>query len=109
MEPRADLACQVKLPTVRSLRLALLLLTATWPPIFPLAANIQRITTGDDHASEKFHLRNPPAGEVTALAIDPEDSRSLYLALENEIWTSVDRGASWWPSATLAGRVSGLW
>jgi len=82
---------------------------ATWKVLLPRPSAIEKITTGDDHASENYHLREEPGGEITAMAIDPEDSRLLYLGIDNGFWSSSDSGATWRKTADLAGRLSAIW
>jgi photosystem II stability/assembly factor-like uncharacterized protein len=77
---------------------------ATWTRFFP--RDVQRITMGDDHAAGFLH---PAAGNVTALAVDPEDNHFLYLALESTLWTSYDAGATWQKSGDLPGRANHIW
>jgi photosystem II stability/assembly factor-like uncharacterized protein len=43
------------------------------------------------------------------MAIDPEDSRLLYLAIESVLWNSIDAGGTWQKSADLPGRASRMW
>ena len=80
----------------------------TWSRLFP--RKVQSVSMGDDHASPVYQAAaGEPQGQATALAIDPEDSRILYMAAGNILWTSTDTGATWQNSATLAGRVSEIW
>jgi photosystem II stability/assembly factor-like uncharacterized protein len=79
----------------------------TWQRYFP--RQVQKITMGDDHASGFLHTTSQPSGEVTAMAIDPANSRSHYLALGTALWTSNDGGATWQKSADLGGRVRQIW
>ena len=65
----------------------------TWARFFPSA--VAKITMGDDQAGHTFHLASGPLGDIGAMAIDPEDSRALYLALDSTLWTSADGGAAW--------------
>ena len=78
----------------------------TWKRFFPPDA---RISTGDDHASGSLVAAGRPIADVTALAIDPADSRSLYLAQGAALWTSYDAGGTWQKSADLAGPVRRIW
>ena len=41
------------------------------------------------------------------MAIDPADSRSLYLGIGSALWYSSDTGATWRKTADLAGRLVG--
>jgi photosystem II stability/assembly factor-like uncharacterized protein len=77
---------------------------ATWSRFFP--RNIDRVTMGDDHAAGLLH---PASGPVTAFAVDPEDNRLLYLAVESVLWTSYDAGATWQKSGDLPGRAANIW
>ena len=79
----------------------------TWTRFFP--SDVRKITMGDDHAEGYLQTGGQPAGDVTALAIDPADSRSLYLALGSALWTSVDGGGSWQKSADLSGPPRRIW
>jgi photosystem II stability/assembly factor-like uncharacterized protein len=79
----------------------------TWARFFP--RDVRQITMGDDHAEGYLHTAGQPTGEVTALAIDPADSRSLYLALGASLWTSIDAGATWRKSSDLGGPARQIW
>jgi photosystem II stability/assembly factor-like uncharacterized protein len=80
---------------------------ATWQRYFP--RNVQKITMGDDHAAGLLHTTGEPNGEVTAMAIDPADSRSHYVALGTALWTSYDAGSTWRKAADLPARVRQIW
>jgi photosystem II stability/assembly factor-like uncharacterized protein len=64
---------------------------------------------GDDHAGGRLQTAGGPNGNASALAIDPEDSRILYLILDATLWTSYNGGGDWQKSGDLPGRASGLW
>ena len=64
----------------------------TWTRFFP--STVTNITMGDDHAAPTLHVASGPRGEIGAMAIDPGDSRVLYLAIESALWTSPNRGAT---------------
>jgi photosystem II stability/assembly factor-like uncharacterized protein len=81
----------------------------TWKVLLPRPAAIEKITTGDDHASENYHVREDPVADVSAFAVDPEDSRSLYAAVAASLWYSFDTGTTWRRIADLAGRMSAIW
>ena len=81
---------------------------ATWSRLFP--RRVKSISMGDDHASPTYHAApGEPPEPATALAIDPEDSRILYMTAANTLWTSYDTGATWQDSATLPGRTREIW
>ncbi|MCJ7822887.1 MAG: hypothetical protein MUQ26_07425, partial [Armatimonadetes bacterium] len=83
----------------------------TWRMILPdPARNTVEHTTGD-HGSGFFASdddRMDAAGiRVAALAVDPADSKRLYMVLEDQgpaVWRSEDRGETWSEAGTLAGR-----
>jgi photosystem II stability/assembly factor-like uncharacterized protein len=79
----------------------------TWARFFP--RTVTKITMGDDHASPTFHVASEPRGEVGAMAIDPSDSRVLYLGIGSSLWTSLDGGAAWQKAADLSSRVRRIW
>jgi hypothetical protein len=64
----------------------------SWTRFFP--STVTKITMGDDHAAPTLHVAGAPRGEIGAMAIDPGDSRVLYLAIESALWTSPNRGAT---------------
>ena len=83
----------------------------SWRMLLPRPEAIRKITMGDDHASATIHVSpgpDVPRGEVKALAIDPDDSRRLYLATEENakttLWISPDWGATWSRSADSGRR-----
>jgi len=79
----------------------------TWARFFP--RTVAKITMGDDHASHTLHVASGPRGDIGAMAIDPGDSRALYLAIDSALWTSPDGGATWRMSADLPGRARRMW
>src|SRR5450759_3049662 len=83
----------------------------TWTRFFP--RGVRKITMGDDHASGSLHTTGQPSGDVTALGVDPADSRSLYLALGSArgsaLWSSFDAGSSWRKAADLPGPARQIW
>jgi photosystem II stability/assembly factor-like uncharacterized protein len=79
----------------------------TWVRFVP--RTVAEIRMGDDHASPTYHVASGPRGDVDAMAIDPGDSRILYLAIDSTLWTSLDRGATWHESGTLPGRARRIW
>ena len=78
-----------------------------WQLVFPGPDAIRSVNTGDDHAEQKI------AGRVTALAIDPADSHSLYAAIRagsaTALWHSSDWGSRWQKAADLPGGARSMW
>jgi photosystem II stability/assembly factor-like uncharacterized protein len=79
----------------------------TWARFFP--STVAKITMGEDHASHTLHVASGPRGDIGAMAIDPGDSRVLYLALDLAVWNSADGGATWQKAADLPGRARRMW
>jgi photosystem II stability/assembly factor-like uncharacterized protein len=79
----------------------------TWARFFP--GTVVKVTMGDDHASHTFHVARGPRGDVGAMAIDPGDSRALFLAIDSALWTSADGGTAWEKSADLPARARRMW
>ena len=88
----------------------------TWRMLLPRPEAIRKITMGDDHAGATIHVSHVPdvpRGQVKALAIDPDDSRLLYLATGDQakstLWNSPDWGATWRRGADLPGGAREIW
>jgi photosystem II stability/assembly factor-like uncharacterized protein len=79
---------------------------ATWKRLFPGAA---KVGLGDDHASGDLIAAGRTIAPVTALAVDPADSRSLYLAQGPALSYTADGGITWRKSADLPGPARQIW
>ncbi len=81
----------------------------TWALIFPSPDSATRLIMPDDHASPVYLTAARPFGSVTALAVDPADSRALYVAASfrnfDMLYTSTDSGQTWRQSALLGERT----
>jgi photosystem II stability/assembly factor-like uncharacterized protein len=71
----------------------------TWRLIYPVPESVTNLLMPDDHASPVVETRSGPAEPVTALAIDPADSKILYIAVGRQgrasVYISTDGGAHW--------------
>jgi photosystem II stability/assembly factor-like uncharacterized protein len=84
----------------------------TWTLVYPPSASDIRLIMPDDHASPIVETAEGPAGRVTALAVDPGDSKVLYASVRSggsaALDVSKDGGAHWQRSTSLdAGGVTG--
>lgn len=81
----------------------------TWQLAYPNPKSITGIARANDHAGESLMTNGQSSGQITALAIDPSNSRALYAALRmgdsNQIQFSPDGGASWQVAASSPGIV----
>jgi photosystem II stability/assembly factor-like uncharacterized protein len=80
----------------------------TWRLVHPEPANVKGIIMPDDHASEHFVTRNGNNEFITALAVDPANSKVLYAAMTNRdshwICVSKDWGCTWSKAGELPSR-----
>ena len=79
----------------------------TWNLVYPPPDSVKRLIMPDDHASPIVLTGHGPSGTVTALAVDPADSKKLYAAIVevggDALYLSDDWGAHWQHAASLAG------
>jgi photosystem II stability/assembly factor-like uncharacterized protein len=67
----------------------------TWSLLYPARGDVSGYDMGDDHADTTILVGGRPADRVTALAIQPGDSRKLYAAIERSLRISEDGGTTW--------------
>ncbi len=79
----------------------------TWRLVYPDPASVTAIEMADDHAGTRFATSDGIYRRITALAVDPADSRTLFAALaeggRTALYVSADWGKSWKKDADLAG------
>jgi hypothetical protein len=54
----------------------------TWQLFYPKPGDVECIVSQGDHASETLVLKDRTWREVQALAIDPEQSKNMYAAIQ---------------------------
>jgi photosystem II stability/assembly factor-like uncharacterized protein len=70
----------------------------TWKLVYPKPGKIKTIVMKSDHADETLVADPDPLGGITALAIDPTNSKVLYAAADKNhpaLFVSNDWGESW--------------
>ncbi|HZP17959.1 MAG TPA: hypothetical protein VFB00_08345 [Terriglobales bacterium] len=71
----------------------------TWKLVYPKPASIKSIVMRSDHADEILVADPDPLGDIAALAVDPENSKVLYVAGGSKkrpmLFLSRDWGARW--------------
>jgi len=79
----------------------------TWALVFPKPEQVARIEMSDDHASETIVTTDNRRPRMTALAVDPADSKTLYAAITGNraaaLYVSSDGGGNWRREAALPG------
>jgi len=85
----------------------------TWNLVAPSPSSVRGVKMNTDHADETILTSSDPVGGIYAMAIDPADSRVLYIAAgEREssgLFVSRDAGKTWQKQADLASRVRRIW
>jgi photosystem II stability/assembly factor-like uncharacterized protein len=83
----------------------------TWKLLFPDPGSVSGVVMSDDHAGESL-ITTTPTNTVTALAIDPADSKSLFAVFHSqnsdEVSLSTDWGKTWKPIGSLAGVATAI-
>jgi hypothetical protein len=79
----------------------------TWSLVYPPPGSVTRLIMPDDHASPVILTTQGPSGAVTALAVDPSNSKRLYAAISeagsSALYLSDDWGAHWQRTRSLQG------
>ncbi len=79
----------------------------TWNLVYPNPRSVERIEMPDDHAGVRLAVAGGGHPSIAALAVDPEDSSTLYAAITDggtpSLQVSKDRGATWRLEAALPG------
>jgi hypothetical protein len=70
----------------------------TWELVLPDPSTVTAIEMPDDHASERLVTNGAAPESLTALAVDPADSKTLYAVMSagrTTLKTSTDWGSTW--------------
>jgi photosystem II stability/assembly factor-like uncharacterized protein len=85
----------------------------TWRLIYPKPSSIQGIKMSSDHSDETILADPDPLGGISAFAVDPADSHTLYAATEasqqHMLFVSHDSGENWTKLAPLPEEGRHLW
>ncbi|MEK7409631.1 MAG: hypothetical protein AAB225_31605, partial [Acidobacteriota bacterium] len=81
----------------------------TWALVHPGPAAVTGIQMPDDHAGERILAPGAPGGPITALAVDPKNSKTLYAALRDSLHVSTDWGRTWKKSGDLPFAARGIY
>lgn len=67
----------------------------TWSLVYPEGSSVKAIWYLDDEAEPQLQTSKGYPDPLTALAIDPEDSDTLYAVIPDELRVSHDAGRNW--------------
>lgn len=81
----------------------------TWALLYPKASSVKGIQMNSDHAEEVIIAEPDPLGSITALAIDPDNSRTLYVGASKGLFVSSDAGETWEREASLPEPALHIW
>ena len=87
----------------------------TWSLIYPKPSSIKSIEMSSDHSDEELVAEPNPLGNITAMAIDPSDSKILYVVAGDRrkgtfaVFVSRDGGQNWTKEGDLPGLADKLW
>jgi photosystem II stability/assembly factor-like uncharacterized protein len=87
----------------------------TWSLVHPEPSDLKEIKMSSDHADEELVAEPNPLGTITAMAIDPSDSRTIYAAAGDKkkgtasLFVSQDGAANWTKQEDLPGPAYRLW
>jgi len=88
---------------------------STWALIYPKPSAVKSIKMSSDHSDEDLIAAPNPLGNITAMAIDPGDSKTLHVAVADAkktrfaLFVSRDRGQIWEKQGDLPEQASKLW
>jgi photosystem II stability/assembly factor-like uncharacterized protein len=85
----------------------------TWKLVYPKPENVTAIRMDSDHSDESIVGEPDPLGSIQAMAIDPYNSRTLYVTAGDKsksgLFVSKDSGQSWKREADLSGPAKKIW
>jgi len=87
----------------------------SWSLIYPKPSSVKGIKMSSDHSDEELIAEPNPLGSITAMAIDPSDSKTFYVAAGDRrknafaLFTSRDGGENWVREGDLPGLTDKVW
>ena len=88
---------------------------ATWNLVYPTPSSVKGVKMSSDHSDEDIVAEPNPLGTITAMAIDPADSRVFHVTAgdrkkgNSSLFVSRDRGQSWTKEADLPEPAKKIW
>jgi photosystem II stability/assembly factor-like uncharacterized protein len=87
----------------------------TWSLIYPKPSSIKSIKMSSDHSDEELIAEPNPLGNITAMAIDPSNSKIFYVVAGDRrkgtfaLFVSRDGGQNWTKEEDVPGLADKLW
>ena len=85
----------------------------TWNLIYPKPGSIRALKTDSEEASVHILAVPDPVGKITAMAIDPDNSKTLYIAGQKKdgsaLFVSHDAGQNWLKTESLREAADHIW
>jgi photosystem II stability/assembly factor-like uncharacterized protein len=87
----------------------------TWSLIYPKPSSIKSIKMSSDHSDEELIAEPNPLGSITAMAIDPSNSKIFYVVAGDRrkgtfaLFVSRDGGQNWTKEGDVPGLADKLW
>jgi photosystem II stability/assembly factor-like uncharacterized protein len=84
-----------------------------WNLVYPAPSSVKGVHLASDHSDEEILAEPNPLGTISALAIDPQDPKTLYVAAGSKesaaLFVSRDAGQSWQKQASLPEAAKHVW
>ena len=85
----------------------------SWKLVYPKPSTVKGVAMNSDHADEHILAEPDPLGTISALAVDPSNSRILYAAAGDKnssaLFISRDSGENWQREASLPETARHIW
>jgi len=87
----------------------------TWSLVYPKPSAVKVIRMNSDHSDEDIIADPDPLANISAMAVDPEDSRTFFVASGNRpkgvfaLFSSHDAGDTWSKLADLPDLANKIW
>ena len=86
-----------------------------WNLIYPKPSTVKGVQMNSDHSDEEILSDSNALGEMTAMAVDPADSKTLYVAAgdrkkhTSSFFISHDGGENWTKNGDLSDQGNRIW
>ncbi|HZS95799.1 MAG TPA: hypothetical protein VFA40_03390 [Terriglobales bacterium] len=84
-----------------------------WELAYPAPDSVKGVKMASDHADEIIQADPDPLGTISAMAIDPTDSKTFYVTAGEKdkiaLFVSPDAGKTWTKKVDVPGRPRRIW